>query len=286
MSTQESIQYIEPNKIKIGKNFIRLRSDLGNVDDLADDIKLHNLKKPLKVVIGKRGQIELVRGERRLKGVFKAIATAKVIKSKADLSKVPVIFLNPDISEAEKIALKLEKDPNGRPLLPSEEAKGYSLLNNEYGLSARQMQQLTGVSTMTILNRISLLEGAPALIGAVDRGEIPITLAKKMIDAHPGDLEKQESLVVKCLKDKKTRKEVTEQLNGLTVTYAPKSIYQKPVRDMIKSLQKTGIQSDSIDDVLKQLPQDDHVTAGVRAGIVKGLQMALGSKMPNPFATT
>lgn len=113
--------------------------------ELADSIKTHGIIQPLVVVERNGGLYEIIVGERRLRA-------AKL----AGLTRVPV-FVNPAINNEMKLELALIENIQRADLNPLEEAKAYQRLQEEFGLSLKEIARRVGKDQSTVSNLMRLL---------------------------------------------------------------------------------------------------------------------------------
>ena len=128
-----------------------VRRDIGDITELTDSIRAQGIMQNLLVVPvpGHEEDLDLfwvVIGNRRL-----AAAEA------ADKPLLPcTIALG--LTEQEQIELMLVENLQRRDLTPIEEAQAYEQLTLDFGLSAEQISEKTGVSASTIRKRLKIAE--------------------------------------------------------------------------------------------------------------------------------
>lgn len=144
LHTQIEIWKLQPHP----KN---VRREVGDITELADSIRAQGIMQNLLVVPapGHEDELDLfwvVIGNRRL-----AAAEA------ANVEKLPcTIALG--LTEQEQIELMLVENLQRRDLTPVEEAQAYEQLTLDFGLSAEQIAEKTGVSASTIRRRLKIKE--------------------------------------------------------------------------------------------------------------------------------
>ena len=117
-----------------------------DLESLAESIKQNGILQPILVRRKGDGVYELIAGERRLRA-------AKL----ASLSKVPVVIRNSKNDESTILALV--ENLQRKDLNPMEEAKAYSQLIKEFGLTQEKIAEKVGrerSSTANILRLVSL----------------------------------------------------------------------------------------------------------------------------------
>ena len=134
-----NINDLEPNKEQPRKEF-----DIEQLNLLADSINKHGVIQPL-TVREKNGAYQIVAGERRWRA-------AKI----AGLSDVPVRIM--ELSDSETAQIALIENLQREDLNPIEEANGYRLLSEKYGLKQEEIAVSVGRARSSITNALRLLE--------------------------------------------------------------------------------------------------------------------------------
>ena len=148
------ISEIEPNRDQPRKDF-----DESALAELAHSISQHGVLQPLLVrpLIG--GGYQIVAGERR----YRACRMAGV-------TEVPVVIR--ELSDSETMELALIENLQRENLTPIEEAKGFGVLVDEYGMSQEEVSQAVGRSRSAVANSLRLLNLPKEVSDMVERGEI------------------------------------------------------------------------------------------------------------------
>ena len=148
------ISEIEPNRDQPRKDF-----DESALAELAHSISQHGVLQPLLVrpLIG--GGYQIVAGERR----YRACRMAGV-------TEVPVVIR--ELSDSETMELALIENLQRENLTPIEEAKGFGVLVDEYGMSQEDVSQVVGRSRSAVANSLRLLNLPKEVSDMVERGEI------------------------------------------------------------------------------------------------------------------
>lgn len=137
--TKLPLQKIEPNP-----NQPRTSFDEEELAALADSIREHGILQPLAVRESGDGYYQIIAGERRWRG-------ARL----AGLTELPVVVLQAD--EREVMELALVENLQRQDLNPMEEAEGYRVLIEEYGLTQEQAAVRVGKSRPAVANMLRLL---------------------------------------------------------------------------------------------------------------------------------
>lgn len=130
---------IEPNKEQPRKEF-----DIEQLNLLAGSISKHGVIQPL-TVRQKDGTYQIVAGERRWRA-------AKI----AGLTEVPVRVM--ELTDAETAQIALIENLQREDLNPIEEANGYKVLSEKYGLKQEEIAASVGKARSSITNAMRLLE--------------------------------------------------------------------------------------------------------------------------------
>lgn len=148
------ISEIEPNRDQPRKDF-----DESALAELAHSISQHGVLQPLLVrpLIG--GGYQIVAGERR----YRACRMAGV-------TEVPVVIR--ELSDSETMELALIENLQRENLTPIEEAKGFGVLMDNYGMSQEEVSQVVGMSRSAVANSLRLLNLPKEVSDMVERGEI------------------------------------------------------------------------------------------------------------------
>ncbi len=145
---------IEPNRDQPRKVFSEEA-----LNELADSIREHGVLQPLLVRPLSTGGYQLVAGERRWRA-----------SRMAGLWEVPVVIRDMDEEQAMEIALieNLQRED----LNAIEEASGYKLLMERYGMTQEQVAKRVGKSRPAVANALRLLNLPPRVMEMVEEGEV------------------------------------------------------------------------------------------------------------------
>lgn len=148
------ISEIEPNRDQPRKEF-----DEAALAELAHSISQHGVLQPLLVrpLIG--GGYQIVAGERR----YRACRMAGV-------TEIPVVIR--ELSDSETMELALIENLQRENLTPIEEAQGFGVLVDSYGMSQEEVAQVVGRSRSAVANSLRLLNLPKEVSDMVERGEI------------------------------------------------------------------------------------------------------------------
>jgi len=150
----DSIFWVEVEKIQPNPFQPRKEFDEGKLRDLADSIRQYGILQPLVVTrhetMHEDGSMtstyELIAGERRLRA-------SKI----AGLSQVPVTIRTSEESDKEKLELAIIENLQREDLNPMDRAKAFKRLASEFGLSHGEIGKKIGKSREYVSNTIRLL---------------------------------------------------------------------------------------------------------------------------------
>ena len=149
-STNENDGYLDDSipisKIKPNKNQPRKEFDEIKMEELKNSIKEKGIIQPIAVREIKKGNYEILAGERRYRA-------AKEI----GLKNIPVYILSVD-SESEIMEYSLVENIQRVDLDPIEESEAFALLKSKYGLSQNEISKKVGKSRSLIANSLRLLK--------------------------------------------------------------------------------------------------------------------------------
>jgi len=135
----------------------RRRFDADGIAGLAESVRAQGVVQPIVVRPLADGDYELIAGERRLRA-------AKA----AGLATVPALVRETD--DRDSLLLALVENVAREDLSPIEEARAYSVLMDEFGLSLGDVAERVGRSKPAVSNRLRLLELPDDVLGLVERG--------------------------------------------------------------------------------------------------------------------
>ena len=137
----------------------RKRLDAESIAELADSIRVQGVVQPVIVRTDPEGGYELIAGERRWRA-------ARL----AGLATIPAIVRETD--DRESLMLALVENVAREDLSPIDEARAYSSLMDEFGLSLGDVCERVGRSKPAVSNRVRLLELPDDVLALVERGQL------------------------------------------------------------------------------------------------------------------
>ena len=185
------------------------------LEALADSIRQYGLIQPITVRKLDSGYYQIIAGERRWRA-----------SRLAGLTEVPVRVIEADDRRTAELALveNLQRED----LNPIEEAKGYKLLIEEYGLTQDEAARSVGRSRPAVTNAMRLLMLTPQVMEIVEKGELSAGHARAILTvAEPSkqlaaaneiirknySVRKAEQLAAKIFRESQQTKEESREIN-------------------------------------------------------------------------
>lgn len=161
------------SQVQPGLNQPRKRFDQDALADLAESIRVHGIIQPLTVRRLSSGYYQIIAGERRWRA-------AKL----AGLAEVPAVIIEAD--DRKVMELGLIENLQREDLNPAEEARGYQVLMEEYGLTQEQVADRMGKSRPAITNTLRLLALPEDLLKLVEEEQLSAGHARALLGAPHG----------------------------------------------------------------------------------------------------
>ena len=161
------------------KNF-----DQEKLEELAESIRQHGIIQPPTVRKLSSGYYQIIAGERRWRA-------ARL----AGLTEVPAVIIEADDRKAMELAMieNLQRED----LSPMEEAEGYKILVENYGMTQEQAAQRVGKSRSAVANALRLLAISPALRQMVEDGRLSAGHARALLPLSPALQEQAAATIIK-----------------------------------------------------------------------------------------
>ena len=162
----------------------RKHFDQEKLEELAESIRQHGVIQPLTVRKLSSGYYQIIAGERRWRA-------ARL----AGLTEIPAVIIEADDRKAMELAMieNLQRED----LSPMEEAEGYKMLVEDYGLTQEQAAQRVGKSRSAVANALRLLALSPALRQMVEEGRLSAGHARALLPLSPALQEQAAATVLK-----------------------------------------------------------------------------------------
>ena len=168
---------------KLQANEEQPRKKFGNMDSLVNSIKEKGVLQPI-LVRENADYFQIIAGERR----YRAAKEAK-------LKTVPVIQIN--ANEEETMEIALIENIQRENLNPIEEAEGYRLLIDRFGLTQEEASKKVGKDRATISNALRLLSLPEEIRTAIVKQKLTAGHAKVLLSVK--DERKQKKLFKKVI---------------------------------------------------------------------------------------
>ncbi len=160
------------SQIESCHNQPRKSFDSTKLEELADSIRQHGVIQPLTVRKLASGYYQIIAGERRWRAA-----------RSAGLEEVPAIIIEADDQKAMELAMieNLQRED----LNPIEEAQGFRVLTDTYGMSQAEAAERVGRSRSAVANAIRLLELNDSIQHLVENGELSAGHARALLPLSP-----------------------------------------------------------------------------------------------------
>ena len=157
-------------QVEPGLNQPRKRFEPEALADLADSIREHGIIQPLTVRRLSSGYYQIIAGERRWRAA-----------KQAGLTEVPALIIEAD--DRKVMELGLIENLQREDLNPVEEARGYQVLMEEYGLTQEEVAQRMGKSRPAIANTLRLLALPEGVLKELEQGALSAGHARAILSA-------------------------------------------------------------------------------------------------------
>ena len=163
-------------KIEPREDQPRRRFDEDALEELAESIRQHGLIQPITVRPEENGYYQIIAGERRWRA-------ARL----AGLETIPVHVLTVDEQKAMEMALveNLQRED----LNPIEEAMGYDMLQQTYGMTQEAVASSVGRSRPAVANAIRLLSLSEPVRKLVENGQLSAGHARTLLPLSDPDIQ-------------------------------------------------------------------------------------------------
>ncbi|MEC9488735.1 MAG: nucleoid occlusion protein [Halanaerobium sp.] len=235
---ENSIQQISAEQIKPNPFQPRTTFTEDKLGDLARSIEEHGIIQPL-TVRKKDKYYELIAGERRLRAA-----------RRIGLEKVPVIIR--DCSDREMAEIALVENLQRHDLNFFEEARGYLLLCDKFGLTQQELATRIGKSQSTIANKLRLLNLDIKLQDEIIANNLSERHARALLRLPDEEMQRHviDKAVAAAFNVKETEKLVEELLHKqdqgqgqqIRKVYSDIRLYLNTLRKTISELKGGGIE--------------------------------------------
>ena len=205
--TSLPLQKVEPNPRQPRRVF-----DEEELQALADSIAEHGIVQPLAVRDEGNGYYMIIAGERRWRA-------ARL----AGLDEVPVVVLEAD--DRTVMELALVENLQRQDLNPMEEAEGYRVLMEDYGLTQEQTAERVGKSRPAVANALRLLALPDEVRKLVESGALSAGHARAILSLSSEKLQKAAAQKILALRLSVRQAEaMCKRMSAETKSKKPKSV--------------------------------------------------------------
>ena len=181
--TTQGVTMVRINEVEPNANQPRKIFESTELEALAESINQHGMIQPI-TVRAMDGMYQIITGERRWRAA-----------RMAGLSEVPVIIITADDKKAAELALV--ENIQRSDLNPIEEAKGFSALIEEYGLTQEEAAKRIGKSRSAVTNLLRLLNLPESVRNMIENGELSMGHAKVLLGmTSPEAMEKAATQII------------------------------------------------------------------------------------------
>lgn len=205
--TSLPLQKVEPNPRQPRRVF-----DEEELQALADSIAEHGIVQPLAVRDEGDGYYMIIAGERRWRA-------ARL----AGLDEVPVVVLEAD--DRTVMELALVENLQRQDLNPMEEAEGYRVLMEDFGLTQEQTAERVGKSRPAVANALRLLALPDEVRELVESGALSAGHARAILSLSSEKLQKAAAQKILALRLSVRQAEaMCKRMSAETKSKKPKSV--------------------------------------------------------------
>ena len=231
------LQKIEPNPKQPRRTF-----DPEALQSLADSIAEHGVVQPLAVRDAGNGYYQIIAGERRWRA-------ARL----AGLTELPVVVLDADDQTVMELALI--ENLQRQDLNPMEEAEGYRVLMEEYGLTQEQAAARVGKSRPAVANALRLLALPDEVRAMVEEGTLSAGHARAVLTLSSRHL--QMTAAQKIIALRLSVRQAEAMCKRMAVEEKPKKVRPALTVDYVGECEKA---------LTKQLGRKVRIVSGKRKG--------------------
>lgn len=213
-----SMTLIEPNKEQPRKVF-----DQAAMDELTDSVRKHGIVTPITVRRQENsGYYQIIAGERRWRAA-----------RAAGLTEIPAMVL--DVTDEQVMELALIENLQRQDLNPIEEAEGYEVLMQSFGMTQDKVAERVGKSRPAVANALRLLALSGETRRMVAEGRLSSGHARAVLSIH----------------DESQREEAARKMEGLSVRQAES--FAKRINKAPKEQERAPAEVDYVAELEKQL---------------------------------
>lgn len=163
----ERLVHIDPREIRPNPNQPRTTFNEEGLEELASSLKRDGVQEPV-IVRSRRGEYELVSGERRVRAAVMA-----------DLDLVPAVVR--EVADQDMLKLGLIENIQREDLNPIETARAYQQLIEEFGWTQDHLAEEVGKKRATVTNMLRLLNLPGEVQDRVREGALSMGHARALL---------------------------------------------------------------------------------------------------------
>jgi ParB family transcriptional regulator, chromosome partitioning protein len=205
---------VDITKLQPGRYQPRTGMDPVRLNELADSIRMQGVIQPIVVRELKKGQYEIIAGERRWRA-----------SQLAGLLEVPVVVR--EVDDRAVIAMALIENIQREDLNPLEEAQALSRLIDEFSLTHQQAAEAVGRSRAAVSNMLRLLELPDEIRLLLEAKQLEMGHARALLTLVP---QAAIALAKEAAENGWSVREVERRAQALSSGKVPSKSADKPVK--------------------------------------------------------
>lgn len=228
-SVRSDIYKIDPKSIVVIDGF-NSRTDFGDLDELAEQIRQQGMLNPITVVPFKdengEEKYRLIDGERRYRAVM------KLIKDGMDIKRISALYQSRAISEEEMLIQQVMRN-EGKPFTPYELGIWATKMMDKFGYTLAEIAAKIGKNQGSLCRFIgyqNLPEYAREMLA---KDEISASNLDRVMNAHGED----ENGAIEELKDLKEKSKGKKHVSLRNLESTSKTVDYKRSKDVLKGLE-------------------------------------------------
>jgi len=203
-----AIEELKPNRFQARKDF-----NERDMKALVASVKESGIIQPIVVRRLKEGGYEIIAGERRWRAA-----------QAAGLKTVPVVIR--DAADRDTAELSIIENIQRAELNPLEEAEGFQILQEKFGLSQEEISSRVGKDRSTITNSLRLLKSIPAVKKHLAGGDLSAGHARAILSLESEQL--QARAAAEIVKRKLSVREAERLVKSMAAKKPPKKTPSRP----------------------------------------------------------
>jgi ParB family chromosome partitioning protein len=212
-----AIEELRPNRFQARKDF-----NDQDMKALVSSVKESGIIQPIVVRRLREGGYEIIAGERRWRAA-----------QAAGLKTVPVVIR--DAADRDTAELSIIENIQRSELNPLEEAEGFQILQDKFGLSQEEISSRVGKDRSTITNSLRLLKSIPAVKKHLASRELSAGHARAILSLESEQL--QARATAEIIKRKLSVREAERLVKALRTGKTPKKTPAQARDAAIKDLE-------------------------------------------------